>query len=349
MNDVSQGSNRSTIIEEENSSCLHLKPSTRQMLERLARSADPPEEESSEDDDSSEDYDASPPRQNSSPHQFKQLQKFPMGQSSEDESSSEELSDEQLRERRRNNADANIREATVAREYAEWLREQQREEGYRKKCVEAEEDLEQQYQSFEEEHSEILASKEVIKPAKNLHVTSSQSIQKSNVTGSNEGGSVPGDSLNVRAAGRSNKSRATSSNVRAAGSNKRIPETSPPSSPVKPSNKSRATSKSTRPKRKNKKPKTGEPLSLGAKPSRPHISKLPDRPTKTSVLKGVVSNKVPKASYLKQINTANKRILDLKSCLETHRKELEEKHSQLENIDAAFEYIDEQDAMIAYL
>ena len=128
-----------------------------------------------------------------------------------------------------------------------------------------------------------------------------------------------------------------------------MPESLPPSSPVKSSNKSRATPKSTSPKRKKKKPKSGEPLSLGAKPSRPHISKLSDRPTKTGVLKGVVSNKVPKASFLKQINTANKRILDLKSCLETHRKDLEEKHSQLENVDAAFDYIDEQDEMIAHL
>ena len=115
------------------------------------------------------------------------------------------------------------------------------------------------------------------------------------------------------------------------------------------------TSKSTRPKREKKKPTSGEPLSLGAKPSRPVISKLPDRPTKTGVLKGVVSNKVPKASYLKQINTANEKILDLKSWLETHRNELEEKHSQGENVDAAFDYIDytdyidEQDEMIAHL
>ena len=60
MNDLSQGSNRSTIIEEENYSWLHMKSSTRQMLERLARSADPSEEESSEDDDSSFDYDRRP-------------------------------------------------------------------------------------------------------------------------------------------------------------------------------------------------------------------------------------------------------------------------------------------------
>jgi len=39
-----------------------------------------------------------------------------------------------------NNTAANIREVTQAREYAEWMREAQREEDYRKKCEEAEED-----------------------------------------------------------------------------------------------------------------------------------------------------------------------------------------------------------------
>ena len=126
---------------------------------------------------------------------------------------------------------------------------------------------------------------------------------------------------------------------------KRSPNQSPRVSPVKQSK--RFPTKN----RKQKKAKSAEGApTLGAKPQRAFIKRLSDKPSKANLLKGPVSNKVGKDRAGAQIEIANHRIAALQDYVVSQRAELEVLHSQLTSTNTtAFDYIDEQDAMVAFL